>query len=119
VMTDLDQTRVDKGVAWVHAEITKLVEKKRMTPEEAGRLINLVTGSADQSIYTGCDFVVEAIFEELSLKQKLFMNLEEIVSAECVLASNTSSLHVESMAQAPRTRHWLPFLQSSGNHASA
>jgi 3-hydroxyacyl-CoA dehydrogenase/enoyl-CoA hydratase/carnithine racemase len=99
VMTDLDQTRVDKGVAWVHAEIRKLVEKKRMTPEEAGRLVNLVTGSADQSIYAGCDFVVEAIFEELSLKQKLFKNLEEIVSPECVLASNTSSLHVESMAE--------------------
>jgi 3-hydroxyacyl-CoA dehydrogenase/enoyl-CoA hydratase/carnithine racemase len=99
VMTDLDQTRVDKGVAWVHAEIRKLVEKKRITPEEAGRLINLVTGSANQNIYAGCDFVVEAIFEELSLKQKLFKNLEGIVSPECVLASNTSSLHVESMAE--------------------
>lgn len=99
VMTDLDQERVNKGVAWVHAEINKLVEKKRMTPEEAGRLINLVTGSADQNIYAGCDFVVEAIFEELSLKQQLFKNLEKIVSPECVLASNTSSLHVESMAE--------------------
>lgn len=99
VMTDLDQERVNKGVAWVHAEINKLVEKKRMTPEEAGRLRNLVTGSPDQSIYAGCDFVVEAIFEELSLKQQLFKNLEKIVSPECVLASNTSSLHVESMAE--------------------
>jgi 3-hydroxyacyl-CoA dehydrogenase/enoyl-CoA hydratase/carnithine racemase len=99
VMTDLDQDRVNKGVAWVHAEISKLVEKKRMTPEEAGRLISLVMGSTDQSIYTGCDFVVEAIFEELSLKQQLFKNLEKIVSPECVLASNTSSLHVESMAE--------------------
>lgn len=99
VMTDLDQARVDKGVAWVGTEINKLVEKKRMSPEEAGRLISLVSGSTDQSIYAGCDFVVEAIFEELSLKQKLFKNLEKIVSSECVLASNTSSLHVESMAE--------------------
>jgi 3-hydroxyacyl-CoA dehydrogenase/enoyl-CoA hydratase/carnithine racemase len=99
VMTDLDQDRVNKGVGWVHAEINKLVEKKRMTPEEAGRLISLVTGSVDQSLYAGCDFVVEAIFEELSLKQQLFKNLEKIVSSECVLASNTSSLHVESMGE--------------------
>jgi 3-hydroxyacyl-CoA dehydrogenase/enoyl-CoA hydratase/carnithine racemase len=99
VMTDLDQDRVNKGVGWVHAEINKLVEKKRMTPEEAGRLISLVTGSVDQSVYAACDFVVEAIFEELSLKQQLFKNLEKIVSSECVLASNTSSLHVESMAE--------------------
>jgi 3-hydroxyacyl-CoA dehydrogenase/enoyl-CoA hydratase/carnithine racemase len=99
VMTDLDQDRVNKGVGWVHAEINKLVEKKRMTPEEAGRLISLVTGSVDQSVYAACDFVVEAIFEELSLKQQLFKNLEKIVSSECVLASNTSSLHVESMGE--------------------
>lgn len=99
VMTDLDQERVNKGVAWVHAEINKLVEKKRMTPEEAGRLNNLVTGSFDQSAFAGSDFVIEAIFEELSLKQQLFKNLEKVVSAECVLATNTSSLNVEAMTQ--------------------
>jgi 3-hydroxyacyl-CoA dehydrogenase/enoyl-CoA hydratase/carnithine racemase len=99
VMTDLDQTRVDKGVAWVRAEINKLVEKKRMTPEDAGRLISLVTGSVDQNAYAGADFVIEAIFEELSLKQELFKKLESIVSSECILATNTSSLNVEAMSQ--------------------
>ena len=99
VMTDLDQERVNKGVAWVHAEINKLVEKKRMTPETAGRLIGLVSGSVDQSAFAGSDFVIEAIFEELSLKQELFKKLEKIVSPECVLATNTSSLNVEAMTQ--------------------
>jgi len=99
VMTDLDQTRVDKGVAWVHSEINKLVEKKRLTVESARRLISLVSGSVDQSAFAGADFVIEAIFEELSLKQELFKKLEKIVSPECVLATNTSSLSVEAMAQ--------------------
>lgn len=99
VMTDIDQARADKGVAWVHAELTKLVEKKRMSPESAQRLAALVTGSADKSVYAGCDFVIEAIFEELSLKQELFKALEEIVSPECVLATNTSSLSVERMSE--------------------
>ena len=99
IMTDLDQERVDKGVAWVHAEINKLVEKKRLTKEAAGRLIDLVTGSVDQSAFAGSDFVIEAIFEELSLKQELFKKLEKIVSPECVLATNTSSLNVEAMTQ--------------------
>ena len=99
VMTDLDQARVDKGVAWVHAEINKLVEKKRLTPEAAGRLISLVSGSVDQHAFAGCDFVIEAIFEELSLKQELFKKLEKIISPECVLATNTSSLSVEAMTQ--------------------
>jgi len=99
VMTDIDQERADKGVAWVKAEIAKLVEKKRMHPEAAARLAGLISGSADQSVFTGCDFVIEAIFEELSLKQDLFKKLEAIVSPECVIATNTSSLSVEAMSQ--------------------
>ena len=99
VMTDIDQERAEKGVAWVKAEIAKLVEKKRMHPEAAARLAGLISGSADQSVFTGCDFVIEAIFEELSLKQDLFKKLEAIVSPECVIATNTSSLSVEAMSQ--------------------
>ncbi len=99
VMTDIDQERADKGVAWVHNELAKLVEKKRMSPESAARLSQLVSGSADQSIFAGCDFVIEAIFEELSLKQELFKKLEKIVGPECILATNTSSLSVERMSE--------------------
>ena len=99
VMTDIDQERADKGVAWVKSELTKLVEKKRMSEESAHRLSLLVTGSADQSSFAGCDFIIEAIFEELSLKQELFKKLETIVSPECVLATNTSSLSVERMSE--------------------
>jgi 3-hydroxyacyl-CoA dehydrogenase/enoyl-CoA hydratase/carnithine racemase len=98
VMTDIDQERADKGVAWVKNELQKLVEKKRLSAEGAARLAALVSGSADKSIYAGCDFVIEAIFEELSLKQELFKSLEAIVSPECILATNTSSLSVEAMS---------------------
>ena len=99
VMTDIDQERADKGVAWVKNELVKAVEKKRMSPEAAQRLSLLITGSADQSVFAGCDFIIEAIFEELSLKQELFKKLESIISPECVLATNTSSLSVEKMSQ--------------------
>ena len=99
VMTDIDQARADKGVAWVKAELTKLVEKKRMSAESAARLALLISGSADQSVFAGCDFVIEAIFEELSLKQELFKKLEKIVGPECVLSTNTSSLSVQAMSE--------------------
>ena len=99
VMTDIDQARADKGVAWVKTELTKLVEKKRMSAESAARLALLISGSADQSVFAGCDFVIEAIFEELSLKQELFKKLEKIVGPECVLATNTSSLSVQAMSE--------------------
>ena len=88
VMTDLDQARVDKGVAWVHGEIAKLVEKKRLQPEAAQRLTGLVSGSVDQKVFAQCDFIIEAVFEELSIKQKLFADLESIISPECILATN-------------------------------
>jgi 1,4-dihydroxy-2-naphthoyl-CoA synthase len=99
VMTDIDQERADKGVAWVKNELAKLVEKKRMSSESAARLSLLISGSADQSVYAGCDFIIEAIFEELALKQELFKKLEAIISPECVLATNTSSLSVERMSE--------------------
>ena len=99
VMTDIDQERADKGVAWVKNELNKLVEKKRMSAESAARLALLISGSSDQSVFAGCDFVIEAIFEELSLKQELFKKLEKIVGPECVLATNTSSLSVEKMSE--------------------
>ena len=99
VMTDIDQARADKGVAWVKAELTKLVEKKRMSAESAARLALLISGSADQSVFVGCDFVIEAIFEELTLKQELFKKLEKVVGPECVLATNTSSLSVQAMSE--------------------
>ncbi|CAB4330840.1 MAG: 3-hydroxyacyl-CoA dehydrogenase [Actinobacteria bacterium] len=99
VMTDIDQERADKGVAWVKNELAKLVEKKRMSAESAARLSLLISGSADQNVYAGCDFIIEAIFEELSLKQGLFKKLEAIISPECVLATNTSSLSVERMSE--------------------
>ena len=99
VMTDIDQERADKGVAWVKNELAKLVEKKRMSEESAHRLSLLISGSADQNSFAGCDFIIEAIFEELSLKQDLFKKLEKIISPECVLATNTSSLSVERMTE--------------------
>ena len=99
IMTDIDQERVDKGVAYVHAEIAKLVAKGRLSEPAAHRLTGLVTGTVDKSIYATCDFVIEAVFEEMSVKQKLFSELEEIITPECILATNTSSLSVEGMSK--------------------
>jgi 3-hydroxyacyl-CoA dehydrogenase/enoyl-CoA hydratase/carnithine racemase len=98
VLTDVDQARVDKGVGYVHAEIDKLLAKHRVSPDEANRLKALVSGSMDKAAFADADFVIEAVFEELSVKQQVFAEVEEFVSAECVLATNTSSLSVTDMA---------------------
>jgi 3-hydroxyacyl-CoA dehydrogenase/enoyl-CoA hydratase/carnithine racemase len=98
VLTDLDQERLDKGVGYAHGEIDKLLGKGRLSPDKANRLKGLITGSLTKDAFADADFVIEAVFEEMSVKQKVFAEVEEYVSAECVLATNTSSLSVTEMA---------------------
>jgi 3-hydroxyacyl-CoA dehydrogenase/enoyl-CoA hydratase/carnithine racemase len=98
VMTDLDQERVDKGVGYVRDEIDKLVAKKRLDPGKAAKLRGLVSGSVDKSAFADADFVLEAVFEDMKVKKQVFAEIEALVSAECVLATNTSSLSVTEMA---------------------
>ncbi|MFV2175826.1 3-hydroxyacyl-CoA dehydrogenase NAD-binding domain-containing protein [Actinomadura sp. LOL_016] len=98
VLTDLDRDRLDKGVGYAHGEIDKLLGKGRVSPDKANRLKGLITGSLTKDAFNDADFVIEAVFEEMSVKQKVFAELEEHVSPECVLATNTSSLSVTEMA---------------------
>ncbi|ADJ44425.1 3-hydroxyacyl-CoA dehydrogenase [Amycolatopsis mediterranei S699] len=98
VLTDVDQERVDKGVGYVHAEIDKLLGKKRLSPDGANRLKALVTGSLDKAAFADADFVIEAVFEELGVKQQVFAELEQHLKPEAILATNTSSLSITAMA---------------------
>jgi 3-hydroxyacyl-CoA dehydrogenase len=97
VITDLDQARVDKGVATIHGEIDELLGKGRIVSDEANRLKALVTGTTDKADFADCDWVIEAVFEELGVKQDVFAEVEKHVSPEAILATNTSSLSVEQI----------------------
>ncbi len=98
VLTDLDEDRLARGVGWVHAEVASLREKGRISADAANRLTRLVTGSTSTSGFADADLVIEAVFEEMSVKKNVFAGLERVVSPECVLATNTSSLSVTEMA---------------------
>jgi 3-hydroxyacyl-CoA dehydrogenase/enoyl-CoA hydratase/carnithine racemase len=102
VLTDLDQERVDKGVGYVHAEIDKLRGKGRINVDLANRFKGLVSGAADDATkaaaLSDADFVIEAVFEEMSVKKSVFADVEKVVSPECILATNTSSLSITEMA---------------------
>ncbi|TBN56810.1 3-hydroxyacyl-CoA dehydrogenase [Glaciihabitans arcticus] len=97
VITDLDQERVDKGVAYIHDEIQKLLEKGRIKQDDANQLQALVTGTTNKADFADCDWVIEAVFEELGVKQDVFADVEQYISPEAVLATNTSSLSVEQI----------------------
>ena len=94
LITDLDQARVDKGVAYIHDEIGKLETKGRLDGDTANKLRSLVRGTTDKDEYADCDFVIEAVFEEVGVKQQVFAEIEAVIADDAILATNTSSLSV-------------------------
>ncbi|MGK4064576.1 3-hydroxyacyl-CoA dehydrogenase NAD-binding domain-containing protein [Rothia sp. HC945] len=99
LISDVEQSRVDKGLDWISKELDKNVSKGRLTQEQAERLGSLVSGTTDTSEYSDCDFVIEAVFEETKVKQEVFADLEKSVKPDCILATNTSSLLVSEMIE--------------------
>ena len=99
VMTDLDDDRVNKGLAYVYNDIDAQVAKGRLSADKGNRLKALVTGSTNHAGFADADFVIEAVFENLPVKKEVFAALEKVVSPQCILATNTSSLSVTRMAE--------------------
>jgi 3-hydroxyacyl-CoA dehydrogenase/enoyl-CoA hydratase/carnithine racemase len=99
VITDVSQDRIDKGIEYITSELDKLVEKGRLSQDNRNRYVGNLSGSLDYAAFADCDWVIEAVFEELKIKQEVFAKIEEVVSEECILATNTSSLSVDAMAK--------------------
>ncbi|MFD1722904.1 3-hydroxyacyl-CoA dehydrogenase NAD-binding domain-containing protein [Amnibacterium endophyticum] len=97
LITDVDQARVDAGLARIRDDIATLQGKGRVSPDEANRLTHSISGTTDVADFAGCDWVIEAVFEELTVKQDVFARVEPHLSPEAVLATNTSSLSVEAI----------------------
>jgi 3-hydroxyacyl-CoA dehydrogenase/enoyl-CoA hydratase/carnithine racemase len=97
VLRDLTQEQIDDAVTWIHDELADLVKRGRLGEGKARFFGSIVTGDTDWGVFAGCDLVLEAVFEEMSVKKEVFAELERVVSPECILATNTSSLSVTEM----------------------
>ncbi|MGH3078007.1 MAG: 3-hydroxyacyl-CoA dehydrogenase NAD-binding domain-containing protein [Gaiellaceae bacterium] len=100
VLRDLTQEQVDEAISWIAGELDELVRKGRLGEAKARFLGSLVGGGTGWEVFAGCDLVLEAVFEEMAVKKEVFAALERVVSSECVLATNTSSLSVTEMGSA-------------------
>ena len=98
VMRDLDQERVDKGLAAVRSSVDRLTSTGRMSASAASRLLGSIHGTTDLAEFASCDLVIEAVTEILDLKKKVFAELETVISPTTILATNTSALSVTAMA---------------------
>ena len=80
--------------------LNRLVEKERISKEEKKNILSRINFTKDIKEIKGSGLVIEAIIENLEIKQKTFKNIEELVDTECIIASNTSSLSIASIAGA-------------------
>jgi len=94
VLRDLTQGQVDEAKSWIADELDELTRKGRMGEGKARFLGSLVTGGVGWEVFADCDLVLEPVYEEMAVKKEVFVELERVVSPECVLATNTSSLSV-------------------------
>jgi 3-hydroxyacyl-CoA dehydrogenase/enoyl-CoA hydratase/carnithine racemase len=98
VLRDLDQEIVDRALATIREDLAAAAGRGRLDAGQADSLAALAKGTTSYEGFEDCDFVIEAIFEELDVKRQVFAELEKVVPTECVLATNTSALSVTAMA---------------------
>src|SRR5450830_677172 len=99
VMKDIKQEFLDKAKGYIDSQFDGMVAKGRMEEPKANFLKTLVTYTLNDKDFDGCDFVIEAVFEEMDIKKKVFGAVEKYVSDTAVLATNTSSLSITEMAK--------------------
>ncbi len=97
---DINQEALENSRNKLKKILNRQVEKGRMTDDEVIAITGRIYYNTSMSMLEDCDLVIEAIIEDLDIKRKVFVSLESIVSSECILATNTSSLSVTAIAQA-------------------
>jgi len=98
VIRDLEQSYLEKGLNTIDKSLSRLVKKERMTEDEKNTVLSRVTISTDVESLKDVDLVVEAAVENMTIKKKIFAELDEVVKKEAILATNTSSLSITEIA---------------------
>ena len=100
VMIDIKQDYLDNGLAAIENSLSRVVKKERMTQQDADAAISLISTSTEKTSAADADLVVEAIPEIPELKFSTFAELDSICKPEAILASNTSSISINAIADA-------------------
>ncbi|KAA0025035.1 3-hydroxyacyl-CoA dehydrogenase NAD-binding domain-containing protein [Antrihabitans cavernicola] len=99
VLKDITIEAANKGKAYSEAIEAKALSRGKTTEEKSAALLAKITPSADPKDFAGVDFVIEAVFENVELKQKVFAEIDEFVEPTALLGSNTSSLPITGLAE--------------------
>ncbi|MFT5821058.1 MAG: 3-hydroxybutyryl-CoA dehydrogenase [Crocinitomix sp.] len=100
VLFDTNAAQLDIAKGKLAKIMARLIEKGRVTNEESEGIQGRISYITSMNDFAGCGLIIEAIIENLDIKKKVFAELEGIVDGDCILASNTSSLSIASIAAA-------------------
>ena len=98
IMHDRAEEYVQRGLSTIESSISKFVEKGKLTPEDRDALLGRLTTTTRLEDMAAVDLVIEAVFEDFDVKKDVLSKLDEIVSAEAIIASNTSSISITKLA---------------------
>lgn len=98
ILVDLNETILNKSKEQLERLLLKLVDKGKISQDELNRTLASISYSVDMHAFAPCSLIIEAIKEDLEIKTHVFKQIEQISSKTCVLASNTSSLSITSLA---------------------
>lgn len=102
IMADQSLETATNGLEKIRTQLNKLVEKQKMTAEQAGEITRKLTPAKSFADLKSCDLVIEAVSENLGLKKKIWQELDALVKAEALFASNTSSISITELAAATK-----------------
>ena len=95
---DQDEENIKRGLSVIEKNYSFMVNRGKLTAEQKDKVFGLITSSLDYKDLSDCDIVIEAVYENLELKHKIFKSLDEHVKEGAILASNTSGLDIDSIA---------------------
>jgi 3-hydroxyacyl-CoA dehydrogenase/enoyl-CoA hydratase/3-hydroxybutyryl-CoA epimerase len=100
VLIDTTQSAADDGKSYSENLLSRALQRGGATPDQATALLRRITPTADYARLDGCDLVVEAVFESREVKREAIQRAEAVIPATAVVASNTSTLPIHSLAAA-------------------
>jgi 3-hydroxyacyl-CoA dehydrogenase len=100
LLKDVDRAALDRGLAAIRRNYESSVAKGRMTPDALAKTMALITPTTEYAGFGQVDIVVEAVFEDMALKQRTFAELGAVTRPDCILASNSSTLDIDEFAKA-------------------
>ena len=98
IVLDQDEKNLERGIGVIEKNYQMMVDRGRLSQEMKDGVMSLITPSLNYEDLGDCDIVVEAVYENLELKQEIFKKLDDIVKGDAILASNTSGLDIDAIS---------------------